>query len=111
MRRILAVILMLWLPLIMQSAWAMSAHMALQEDAGHVQQTSPCHHAALKAHPHQRDHHCAHCLACAIVSASASFNHVPSLQLLDSAKEKPSSAIALYFSLHLPTESKPPISA
>ncbi len=119
MKRILTIFLVLWLPLFMQSAWAMSTHMALQGTRTTIDLkvhqdvvSESCHHYGEKTDTQQvtHRHHCAHCLACAISMASASFDGAPRLYLPEPAQENASSVSAQYFSVHLPAAIKPPIS-
>ncbi len=127
MKRILAIFLMLWLPLFMQSAWAMSTRMALadaensiglQANQDAASEPVHCHGSVAETSPVQTDaqasthhHHCAHCLACTIASASASFDTAPKFYLPDFTQEISASTLALYLSIHLPAEVEPPISA
>lgn len=121
MKRILAIFLMLWLPLFMQSAWAMSTRMLLQEAQTTIglqasldadSEPMPCHASTAEAgtHPGVHDSHCTHCLACAIATASASFDAAPQFHLPDLTQENISSISALYLSVYLPAVIKPPIS-
>lgn len=120
MKRILAIFLMLWLPLFMQSAWAMSTRMALAEAQNSVglqanldaaSEPMPCHGSAAKTDTQSsvHQHHCTHCVACAIATASASFDNAPQLYLPDLTQEISTSAPALYLSVHLAPAIKPPI--
>jgi hypothetical protein len=122
MKRILTIFLMFWLPLFMQSAWAMSTRMALAETENSIgpqvsldaaSEPVPCHGSVAKTdvQPSTHHHHCAHCLACAISMASASFDSAPKLYLSDSTQENTSNLTAQYLSIHLPAAIKPPISA
>ncbi len=120
MKRILMIFLMLYLPLFMQSAWTMSAHMALQNlkalaglKISHDGVSDSCHHAyeIQDVHEVAHPHHCARCLACVIATSSASFNTAPQFHVPDLMQEISSSRPALYLSIHLPAAIKPPISA
>lgn len=127
MKRFLTLLLMLWLPLFMQSAWAMSTRMTLenmQTDVGRQanqdEASGPahCHGSVDKtsvaqtdAQPSAHHHHCAHCMACTIATASASFDTAPKFYLPDFTQEISSSALALYLSIYLSAEVEPPISA
>ncbi len=122
MKRILTIFLMFWLPLFMQSAWAMNSRMALHEAQETVglqasldaaSKPVDCHESATKADVHSstHHHHCAHCLACTIATASASFDTAPKFYLTDFTQEISSSALALYLPIYLSAEVEPPISA
>ncbi len=122
MKRILAIILMLWLPLFMQSAGAMSTRMALQDAQTNVglqaspdaaSEPMPCHGYLAKTNtqPGTHQHHCTHCLACAIATASASFDSAPQFHLPDLTQTISVSVSALYLSVHLAPAIKPPIFA
>ena len=127
MKRRLAILLIFWLPLFMQSAWAMGTRMAVQDAQTSISlqanldvasESMHCHGSVDKRsevqtdnQPSRHNHHCAHCLACVIVTSSASFNTVPQFHVPDLIQEISSSTPALYLSIHLPAAIKPPISA
>lgn len=127
MKRVMTIFLMLWLPLFMQSAWAMSTRMALQEAQASIglqvnqdaaSEPMPCHDSVAEtsvaqtdAQPSTHHHHCTHCVACAIATASAGFDTAPQFHLPDLTQEISPGALALYLSIHLAPAIKPPIFA
>lgn len=66
----------------------------------------PCHQ-----HDGHAQHHCNHCVACAVSNASASFDAMPKFVPTASAREVWPSAVVSYRSIYLPPLVKPPIFA
>ncbi len=113
MKRIICLFLMLWLPLFMGSAWAMSMQMALESQ--HVQTkhiavkpSMSCHESSAKTHKNQSDK-CAVCGMCALVNGTANFTTAPILNLTASASPKPPFFYIAFISQDYPPNYKPPI--
>lgn len=118
MKKFLCRFLMLWLPLFMQSAWAMSTHMALDAvaiETIHIEISSPTDHChpskKIATHQKSSNHHqsCGHCVVCAMANASASFRYAFTFSSSYLSQTVPIFFSLDYLSTTLPHAYKPPI--
>jgi hypothetical protein len=124
MRKIICIVLMCWLPLFMGAANAMSMQMALGSLQNSAETTCPymadmkmSEMAGMKmadmskmtkSSEHKSSHHST-CAACAIASASASYNAMPIFNVVASANDLPRAVNVTFPSQDLPPAIKPPI--
>ncbi len=115
MRKIICIVLMCWLPLFMGAASAMSMQMELGNLQNSAETACP-YMPDMKMSDMQAgksEHKSSHnnsCAACAIASASASYNAVPIFNVVTSANDLPRAVNVAFPSQDFPPAIKPPIS-
>jgi hypothetical protein len=113
MKKLICLFLMLWLPLFMGSAWAMSMRMQL-DNAGKTQVTKSsmsCHEVSDKTDKNRstNSNQCAVCGMCALVNGTANFNTAPVLNFATSQFTAPQFFYVAFTSQEYPPSYKPPI--
>jgi hypothetical protein len=116
MKKLFCMVLIVWLPLFMGSAWAMSMHMTLENQQAQSAQANTkshmsCHESKNKTQQNQstKSHQCSVCGMCALVNGTASFNTAPILNLATSQFPTPQYFYAAFTSQDLLPSYKPPI--
>jgi len=122
MKRLICIFLMLWLPLFMGSASAMSMHMALENqstDLGLLAHSvakvqGGCHDDAeilpqTQSKSSNQKHQCFACGTCALANSSASFDTIPVFDILSQTSMTPQYFNVAFYSLGHPPVIKPPI--
>jgi hypothetical protein len=110
MKKLICLFLMLWLPLFMGSAWAMSMQMQLENQQVQMSQKShmSCHEKSNK-NQSTSSHKCAVCGMCALVNGTANFNTAPVLNFATSQFTAPQFFYVAFTSQEYPPSYKPPI--
>ncbi len=112
MKKTLCLILILWLPLFFQSAWAMSTHMLFDEaklTTVHIAKKEQAHHCHQNTSLPKAHQSCSHCIYCALANATASFDAVPQISHVNLSEALPIWSSISYQSVSLPNSYKPPI--
>jgi hypothetical protein len=107
---------MLWLPLFMESAWAMNMQMQLENKQAQTTYVAEkthmnCYENSDKSQQNQKtsSHQCAVCGMCALVNGTANFNTAPVINLASSQSSTPRFFYVAFTSQDYPPSYKPPI--
>jgi hypothetical protein len=104
MKKLVSILLMLWLPLSLSYAHATSMQMMLAEEIEAIEATATsdhhCHQHEVKIHS---TGHCKHCVSCTLAMANATLKTLPSFHTLPTVAAK-----YLAIETHLPSFQVPP---